>query len=125
MKHETFPVAGFEFMNEPATDEQKALIKVAALRLELELTDDWPSPFSKWDAFRMLSELDAQYAAAAWHPAAKNDLDQLIAERDALHEEVCRLKARCGELTQLEYFEGRTTDKAPRNSLRVSVWFRG
>jgi hypothetical protein len=67
MKHEDFPVKGFEFMDEPAGDEQKRIIidlaKQAGHNLEADcLTnpDAWPKPFSKWDAKCMIDALRTQ-----------------------------------------------------------------
>lgn len=57
MEHEKFPVAGFEFMDDPATDEQKEIIKQMARDKGMELTDNWPVPFSKWDAYSMIEAL--------------------------------------------------------------------
>lgn len=59
MEHEDFPVAGFEFMNEPATDEQKRIIieLVSKLGLELDHSGEWPNPFTKWDAANMIDAL--------------------------------------------------------------------
>jgi hypothetical protein len=59
MKHEDFPVNGFEFMNEPATKEQKeTIVKLLKEFYHIdEVTDNWPDPFSKWDAANMITEL--------------------------------------------------------------------
>lgn len=66
MEHEDFPVAGFEFMNEPATDEQKDLFVQLAAKLGhiLKREGPWPEPFTKWDAKRaiecLLEEIQKQ-----------------------------------------------------------------
>ena len=67
MNHEDFPVKGFEFMNEPATDEQKRIIVDLATRAGHNLSPDcindpnaWPNPFSKWDAGNMITALKEQ-----------------------------------------------------------------
>jgi len=59
MNHENFPVDGFKFMNEPATDEQKTLILqlVDQLDLNVDHSGEWPEPFSRWDAYRTIQEL--------------------------------------------------------------------
>ncbi len=59
MEHEAFPVAGFEFMNEPATDEQKNIICQLAARKGKQIArhGTWPDPFSKWDAKNMIEAL--------------------------------------------------------------------
>ena len=61
MRNEPFPVKGFEFMDEPATDDQKEIImdlmaKVQDIPRE-SILDNWPDPFSKWDAARMIDSL--------------------------------------------------------------------
>jgi len=60
MEHEDFPVAGYEFMNEPATAEQKAIILqlVNKLNLNVDHSGQWPKPFTKWDAYRTINELE-------------------------------------------------------------------
>ncbi len=60
MEHENFPVAGFEFMDNPATLKQKEII--CQLYLEktgdiLDINGTWPIPFSKWDAAHMIKAL--------------------------------------------------------------------
>lgn len=59
MQHEDFPVVGFEFMNEPATVEQKEAILVAMKGIGIDATMEgpWPPVFSKWDAGLMLEAL--------------------------------------------------------------------
>ena len=59
MEHEDFPVAGFEFMNEPATDAQKDIIVALAARAgtPIDRNGKWPKPFSKWDAKQMIDSL--------------------------------------------------------------------
>lgn len=61
MEHEDFPVVGFEFMNEPATEQQKDLICELADRVGRPLYRDgeWPTPFTKWDAANMISVLES------------------------------------------------------------------
>lgn len=61
MKHEDFPVKGFEFMNEPATEEQKDIIAALAAKKGKPLKRDgqWPTPFTKWDAKCMIDALEA------------------------------------------------------------------
>ena len=61
MRHAAFPVKGFEFMDEPATDDQKGVIrdliaKVQDVPVE-NVLNNWPDPFSKWDAARMIDAL--------------------------------------------------------------------
>jgi hypothetical protein len=60
MEHEKFPVEGFEFMNEPATDEQKNIIVESAKRKGhfLEKNGVWPEPFTRWDAYQMIKALE-------------------------------------------------------------------
>lgn len=52
MEHEDFPVRGFEFMNEPATVEQKTIFIQLAAKLgeNFKIEGPWPEPFTKWDA---------------------------------------------------------------------------
>jgi len=59
MEHENFPVPGFEFMDEPATEEQKNLIVRIAEEKGRPIKRDgqWPEPFSKWDAANMIETL--------------------------------------------------------------------
>ena len=61
MKHEPFTVEGFEFMNEPATDDQKDLICQIAARKGRPIHRDgaWPVPFTRYDAARMIDALEA------------------------------------------------------------------
>lgn len=59
MEHESFPVAGFDFMDEAATDEQKTIILRLASELGYECSSGpWPTPFTKWDAARMIEALE-------------------------------------------------------------------
>lgn len=64
MNHEDFPVKGFEFMNEPATDGQKRIILDLMARLNIQTSPDclsdpksWPDPFNRWDAKCMIDAL--------------------------------------------------------------------
>jgi hypothetical protein len=59
MEHEPFPVPGFEFMDAPATDEQKDIIVelAAAKGKPIERHGKWPEPFTKWDAKNMIEAL--------------------------------------------------------------------
>jgi hypothetical protein len=59
MNHEAFPVPGFEFMDEPATEEQKDIIhKLATARgHNLDRHGEWPDPFTRWDARNMIEAL--------------------------------------------------------------------
>lgn len=61
MEHENFPIKGFEFMNEPATEEQKDIIFNLAHRKGKAMNrhGKWPDPFSKWDAKNMIEALEA------------------------------------------------------------------
>lgn len=61
MKHEDFPVDGFEFMNEPASEEQKDIIHYLSLKKgkPIERHGKWPNPFTKWDAKNMIDALDS------------------------------------------------------------------
>jgi len=61
MEHEKFPVQGFGFMDEPATDEQKDIIvKIAQKKGHILKRDgQWPVPFTKWDAANMIEALKA------------------------------------------------------------------
>jgi hypothetical protein len=86
MKHEDFPVKGFEFMNEPASDEQKCIIVDLATRaghnLEADcLTnpDTWPKPFSKWDAGNMITALKEQLEETAKASACECDACKMAA----------------------------------------------
>ena len=62
MEHENFPVAGFEFMDEPATDEQKAIIidMCKARGIPIDPNGEWPTPFTKWDAGNMIETLKSE-----------------------------------------------------------------
>ena len=62
MEHEPFPVAGFEFMNEPATPEQKEIIVELATKCGTPIDPNgvWPDPFSKHDAYSMIKALRAK-----------------------------------------------------------------
>jgi hypothetical protein len=60
MKHEPFPVVhGFEFMNEPATDEQKKMILDICVERQIPIDPEgpWPELFTKWDAGQMIDTL--------------------------------------------------------------------
>ena len=59
MKHQNFPIADFEFINEPATDEQKQLITDLCEKrgTPIDIHGQWPNPFSKWDAGNMIEIL--------------------------------------------------------------------
>lgn len=48
MQHEEFSVPGFEFMNEPATNEQKAIIVQLAERAgtPIDANGKWPEPLT-------------------------------------------------------------------------------
>lgn len=56
MEHEKFPTPGFEFMNEPATEEQKDIICQLAERngTKIARNGTWPDPFTRWDAARAI-----------------------------------------------------------------------
>lgn len=60
MQHEDFPVPGFEFMNEPATEQQKDLCceLARALGNPINRNGDWPDPFTKYDAAGMIASLE-------------------------------------------------------------------
>lgn len=60
MEHEEFPVKGYEFMNEPASEKQKDLICELAERkgMPIDRHGQWPDPFSKWDAASMIEALN-------------------------------------------------------------------
>ncbi|VVB55189.1 Uncharacterised protein [uncultured archaeon] len=62
MEHEKFPVEGFGFMDEPATDKQKTIFCDLAEKLGQEVSREgpWPVPFSKWDAGQAISRLQEQ-----------------------------------------------------------------
>lgn len=64
MEHEAFPVKGFEFMDEPATDVQKLRIVAicAEMHIEVDVHGQWPDPFSKWDAYNTICALEEQLA---------------------------------------------------------------
>ena len=59
MKHENFPVEGFNFMDEPATKEQREMIvEICKARdTPIDPNGKWPDPFSKWDAANMIQSL--------------------------------------------------------------------
>lgn len=59
MQHEAFPVKAFDFMNQPATDDQKDIIVKLAYECgqPIDRNGKWPIPFSKWDAARMIEIL--------------------------------------------------------------------
>jgi hypothetical protein len=72
MNHEDFPIKGFEFMDEPASDEQKRMIVDLAKQAGHNLAEDcltradaWPKPFSKWDAGNMITALKEQLEETA------------------------------------------------------------
>lgn len=60
MEHEKFPVEGFQFMDEPATEEQKDIIVKIALQKGKPINrhGQWPDPFTKWDAANMIQALE-------------------------------------------------------------------
>lgn len=60
MEHEDFPVPGFEFMNDKATDEQKdRIVKLAEKAGKpIDRNGEWPEPFSRWDANGMIEALE-------------------------------------------------------------------
>lgn len=60
MDHEKFPVQGFEFMNEPATEDQKNIIFNLCEKKgkPIKREGQWPTPFSKWDAANMIKALE-------------------------------------------------------------------
>lgn len=59
MKHENFPVEGFEFMDVPATEDQKEMIVELCKSRGTPINPNgvWPDPFTKWDASRMIDSL--------------------------------------------------------------------
>ena len=59
MDHENFPVKGFGFMDEPATEEQKDIIFNLAHQKGRPMNrhGKWPDPFTKWDAANMIEAL--------------------------------------------------------------------
>jgi hypothetical protein len=59
MKHQEFPVKGYEFMNEPATDAQKQIVADLCKKrgTPIDPNGEWPEPFSKWDAANMIAIL--------------------------------------------------------------------
>jgi len=59
MKHEDFPVKRFDFMDEPATDEQKEIILGLWDELGVGANHNgrWPDPFTKWDAGQLIEVL--------------------------------------------------------------------
>jgi hypothetical protein len=62
MEHEAFPVPGFEFMDEPATEIQKDFIVSLAERAGVPITRNgpWPEPLTKWDAYNMIQCLESR-----------------------------------------------------------------
>lgn len=62
MEHEKFPVEGFEFMDKPATLQQKEIIVNLAddLGTPIDMDGVWPEPFSKWDAYHMIKGMKRQ-----------------------------------------------------------------
>ncbi len=60
MDHESFSVVGYEFMDDPATDQQKDLIAELAERdgRPIDRQGVWPVPFSKWDAAIMIEAIE-------------------------------------------------------------------
>lgn len=63
MDHEDFPVPGFEFMEEAATDQQKDFIVEIARSLLGRVIDRrgaWPDPFTRWDAVRMIDAIEQE-----------------------------------------------------------------
>ncbi|MBW8001723.1 MAG: hypothetical protein FVQ80_06835 [Planctomycetes bacterium] len=59
MEHEGFTVKGFEFMDEPATDDQKDIIVELCKNRGTPTNRDgkWPNPFTRWDASQMIAAL--------------------------------------------------------------------
>lgn len=59
MEHASFPVKGFEFMDEPATEIQKEMILELCNTKEISVDPNgkWPDPFTKWDAANMIESL--------------------------------------------------------------------
>lgn len=66
MEHEEFGIEGFEFMNEPATDEQKRIIAELAEKAgtPIDVGGRWPNPFTKWDAKNMIDALQTKVDGA-------------------------------------------------------------
>lgn len=62
MDHECFPVPGFEFMNQPATDEQKDIFCDLADQLgkPVDRNGPWPEPFTKWDCAQAIDTMKEQ-----------------------------------------------------------------
>lgn len=76
MQHEAFPVAGFEFMDEPATEQQKNIICELATQAGKPIDRDgqWPTPFTKWDAKNMIEALEGlPIETCDWHPEHGED----------------------------------------------------
>ena len=71
MDHEKFPVAGFEFMDEPATDTQKDIIADLAAKAgePIDRNGQWPEPFSKFDAANMIHQLEQRLGRPSFHSA--------------------------------------------------------
>ncbi|KKK86925.1 hypothetical protein LCGC14_2758380 [marine sediment metagenome] len=59
MEHKNFPVKGFEFMDEQATETQKDIIFELAIKAGRAMNrfGKWPDPFTKWDAGQMIYAL--------------------------------------------------------------------
>ena len=102
MKHEDFPVKGFEFMNEPAGDEQKQIIIDLAIRAghnmapdSLTNPDAWPKPFSKWDAGNMITALKEQLEEQSRECPPHNPNAELGLNSNSACETFCHT---CGQL---------------------------
>ena len=62
MKHEDFPVEGFEFMDEEATETQKDIIVDLCNKrgTPVDRNGIWPNPFTKYDAATMIERLKGE-----------------------------------------------------------------
>lgn len=62
MEHEKFEPKGFEFMDEPATEQQKDIFCQLARELgrPVKREGPWPNPFTKWDAACAIEALERQ-----------------------------------------------------------------
>jgi hypothetical protein len=62
MEHADFPIDSFGFMNDPATNEQKEMIVelCEARDTPIDPNGKWPEPFTKWDAKRMIDNLEGE-----------------------------------------------------------------